>query len=325
MRSLLGVLSVLALASCTTDAAPESDAMAAKVVRLEVPLGTNGAIDVLFVIDNSAAMAGLQETLASSYRTLIDTIVTTSYGEAPDLHVAVITTDSAALREQRYLSDIPQFGWQRLRNYSGTLPDNFVQLASVGAAGGPARPLDVLRASLTSPTSAGFLREHAALAIVVVTSGDDQSTASVAEVAASVRQLKADPARIFVGAALACAPDASPRLRAFLEQFPGRAADVAICAADLRPIVAPIADQLKVTLGAPCITTPLAEPRACSAVLVDPASAQQLALPACSDAVTTHCYAVREDAAACPTPPYLMVKTSRTLFPATMILECVAP
>ena len=63
-------------------------------------------------------------------------------------------------------------------------------------------------------------------------------------------------------------PDVTDTQVTVIALFPGRAADVAICAADLRPIVAPIADQLKVTLGAPCITTPLAEPRACSAVLV---------------------------------------------------------
>jgi hypothetical protein len=171
----------------------------------------NSNLDVLFVIDNSPAIAPLRGRLLESYRRFMGVLETFS-GGLPDLHIGVVTTDVGTrgaydtapgpsigtgdgsctsdgdrgeLRRVpaiagNFLSDIGRADGSRERNYTGSLADAFAQLADVGAAGCTyVRPLEAARRALGgNPANEGFHRAGAHLAVVVITNDDDCSFGS---------------------------------------------------------------------------------------------------------------------------------------------------
>ncbi|MGN6110285.1 MAG: hypothetical protein ACTHU0_34600, partial [Kofleriaceae bacterium] len=106
------------------------------------------------------------------------------------------------------------------RNFEGELHERLSELADVGSAGCRVRrPLEAMRRALRDPGHAGFLREHAYLAVVFVTNGDDcsydraaalgtavpdearcasrpEALIEVGEYVAALQELKDDPRRI---------------------------------------------------------------------------------------------------------------------------------
>jgi hypothetical protein len=169
----------------------------------------NRELDLLFVIDDSPSMLGKQRLLAQSFPRMIEVLERVD-GGLPDLHLGVITSDMGTLGSgsptpalpvgqlgnggcagsgddgvlqvgtaalsQRFLSDVAGEGGARVRNYSGELRDVFSQMAQVGQGGcGFEQHLASLRRALVQPANAGFLREDANLAIVVIADEDDCS------------------------------------------------------------------------------------------------------------------------------------------------------
>jgi hypothetical protein len=158
-------------------------------------------VDLLFVIDNSPAMAAHQANLLTNYRTFIGALG--RLGFLPDLHIGVITSDlgtrgasdshsgassgacigdgdGGVLRHASsvngaFISDHERYDGSRVRNYTGELADAFTELANVGANGCPfSQPLEAVRTALDhNPANAGFLRDEANLAIVFITAQDD--------------------------------------------------------------------------------------------------------------------------------------------------------
>jgi len=307
-----------AAAGCTEPAAWDGPAITAGVERIEVPLITARNVDLLFVIDDSPAMAPQRAKLLESYRRFI-AVLETIPGGLYDIHIGVVTADvgtrgtwdssgpaigtgpgsctsegeggelrRASSVDGNFLSDVSRPDGTRERNYAGSLADAFAQLADVGAAGCTyPRPLEAMRRALANPANAGFRREGAALAVMLITNDDDCSFGSwsltggtldrsrcaanaglLVPTEAYLAALKSSAGvagRVFMLGAFeppgapACA-DArpAPRLAAFLDGFPDRSAATSICGSDLE---APLALLRPLTpflsLGLPCFSGPL--------------------------------------------------------------------
>ena len=168
----------------------------------------NPNLDILFVIDNSGSMAEQQASLAASFPQMIDLLEQLD-GGLPNLHIGVVTSDLGtssvngapapgigtigiggcggagddgalhgvpALTSGTFISDVALADGTRQRNYSGALRDVFAEMAQVGAGGcGFEQHLSAMRRALTNPTNAGFLREDANLAVVIIADEDDCS------------------------------------------------------------------------------------------------------------------------------------------------------
>lgn len=166
-------------------------------------------IDLLFVIDSSAAMAGEQQQLAADAGELFDALAALPTG-MPDLHVGVVSTDvglgdaAAGLPGSQcrargddgalhgaatcgiaggFLSDAPDPDGGRRRNYQGSLSGAFACLADVGTGGcNYSQPLAALERAVAldaaRPREQRFLRDDALLVVVLLTDDDDCSVAS---------------------------------------------------------------------------------------------------------------------------------------------------
>jgi hypothetical protein len=163
--------------------------------------GACGKMDILFVIDNSGSMKEEQDNLAENFPKFIETINDFKSGDGKNLdyRIAVTTTsrdvtvgnpggglfggggeqvtgDNGAFRHPRTCK--MQRGW--LERSDANLENTFSCVAKVGIDGsGLEMPLDVMKLALSDRvkdgTNAGFLRDDALLAIVMLTDENDCS------------------------------------------------------------------------------------------------------------------------------------------------------
>lgn len=216
---------IAAAAGCAEPVRPIEPQVTSRAVYFEVPVRVPVRLDLLFVIDNSPAMAEHQANLSANLANFIN-VLSTIEGGLPSVHIGVITTDvgtegrdgspgptvagcagdgdGGRLREVsavagRFLIDHVRGDGTRARNYQGTLGEAFTELATVGAEGcAYTRPLEAMRRALDgNPATAGFLRDHAFLAVIFVTARDDCSFTSGGFVPATVASEPDDAVRCF--------------------------------------------------------------------------------------------------------------------------------
>lgn len=154
-------------------------------------------IDVLFVIDDSCSMENDQRQLAANMRSFFNTF---QAGQV-DFHVGVVTTDMYA--EDRGGRLVAPFLTQNTPNVTQL----FQSMVMVGTGGsGDERGLSAQYAALHPPlsttTNAGFVRDEADFALVILTDEEDHSGPSVSFFANGLKRLKPDGAAITVGAIL---------------------------------------------------------------------------------------------------------------------------
>jgi hypothetical protein len=168
-------------------------------------------------------MAPYEAQVQQTLQLVVSTAETRLRGPRANLHVGVLTGDMSLggamqridLVDGPYMIDrfTPSVD---LRNYHSEFADTMLALTSVGTAGADrVQPLEALRTALDhSVQNAGFLRDDASLAIVVLAAEDDASPGDPADYRAFVQSLKteADDAMIAVAA-----PDGSTRLTAFAD------------------------------------------------------------------------------------------------------------
>lgn len=216
--SPLVVLAAALIASCDPVTPPAEEIFDASVIpdapriNPDAPSATveaNG-IDILFVIDNSGSMREEQASLAANFNRFVN-ILEQIDGGLPDIHIGVISADIGAgpygiqgcngsgdngilqnapvggaceTPTDPYISDFrSEDGSSRVTNYTGTLADTFACIAELGTTGcGFEQPLEAMRRALNGSNSqnAGFLRDDAALAVVIITDEDDCSVENVA-------------------------------------------------------------------------------------------------------------------------------------------------
>ena len=334
MRLISAVPTVVALAlgACVADSPPAGEPVTSVVDHREIPVTMNTKIDLLFVIDDSPAMAAAQTKLVGDYRRMIDVLGQSTLGELPDVHIGVVTADLAdqgTLRHAAFLSDAPRFAWRRERNYAGLLGDAFVDLAAVGVGGSThTAPLEAMQRALDPAVNPGFVRDGAYLEVVFLTAGDDQGTAGVADVARALKLRKPDPSAIVVAGAFgACTSNGitatdAPRLASFLDQFPDRNARATLCDGDLGTVLL-VGQLLKIDLGIACFDH-LAAPHECVAYLVDPTSDEQALLPECGSPTAGRCWSLHAQDSACVGGDGLYFRPVAFPFPAVAMVDCVA-
>lgn len=210
MRSARAALVLLALAALPTCAqAPAVVGSTEYEVMLDIAPPGPAEIDLLFVIDSSAAMADEQRAIVAGAGQLFDALAALPTG-LPDLHVGVISTDvglgvaaadlpgsqcRAAGDDGRlhgaatcgvaagFLTDAPDPDGDRRRNYAGSLTDAFACLADVGTRGCTySQPLTALDRAIAldraRPREQRFLRDEALLVVVIASDDDDCSVVS---------------------------------------------------------------------------------------------------------------------------------------------------
>jgi hypothetical protein len=207
MRAALAspLAALAALAACNTSTIVVGQLQEVAALRA-IP---NRKLDLLFVIDDSNGMQGLQLSLGQSLPRMLD-VLSRLDGGLPDLHVGVVTSDMGTLASgsptpapaigmlgqggcagagqdgalqarspalaERFLSDVAAPDGSRVRNYTGALPDVLADLVIMGAGGcGFEQPLAATRRALANPLNAGFLRADGNLAVVLVSDEDDCS------------------------------------------------------------------------------------------------------------------------------------------------------
>jgi MYXO-CTERM domain-containing protein len=166
-------------------------------------------IDVLFVIDDSATMQTKQSAFLAGFYHWLTSVDALPWGR-PDLHLGVVSTDlgigpysfdtctgvgkdgllqataqidGCTPPTDRWISDEVGASGQRVTNYTAPLPQTFNCIALLGLGGcGFEQPLAAMRRALdgTHAENAGFLRDDALLAVVVLTDEDDCSASDTA-------------------------------------------------------------------------------------------------------------------------------------------------
>ena len=329
------VLGVMAFAACGDNTDPTL-AGTSRVFRREFPTDTNQSFDVLFVIDDSPAMAPFATKLSANAREMIG-ILTPMFG--PDLHVGVVTTDPADAGRLRsttsiagsFLTTSIQFDFSVQTNATGAPDDAFVALADVGATGSSGiQPLAMAQAALAPAANPGFRRDDAHLGIVFITAGDDSSPGTVADYAQAFKQVVSDPSDLVVSIASGpcstsslSAPDA-PRLTSFAAQFPNRAVQVGVCDDSLADLVKIEFQLIKTAIGDQCIDAPLVMPPECSFWLERAATSEQRIIEPCPSSAIP-CWSIVSEPQ-CAAEPHLssdLVPGIRTEAGVTEKIECI--
>jgi hypothetical protein len=197
------------VAGCGDNGPARPDAGVPREQVALVPIAPRDALDLLFVIDDSASVLHLHDSLRRALPALLGEL-----GRAralPSLHVGVVTSDlgtlgaddtapgpgigsgpgscsgtgkdaalqpsSSMLVAGTFVSDLAAPDGTRTTNYSGALSDAIASLTYVGSSGcGFEQPLEAARRALDShPANAGFLRPTATLAVVLLQDEDDCS------------------------------------------------------------------------------------------------------------------------------------------------------
>ena len=235
----------------------------------------NYQYDILFVIDDTSAIAPYRAALANGFAEMASALQ--GIGGPPSLHVGFVPasacTDAAAPRAAECGLPSPN---QYLRsetctqvtNFTGTFDSAFSCLADFGSSScAPAQPFAAVERTLgpPSPGWAGFLRPNAYLAIVVLTASDDASGPAgvpdpVSQTIDLVRGLKSDPASQIMVSVIGpadCTPAADPaaippRLLAFVESFGGNGLYYPICGGHYAAALNTVAQKLAVFISPPC-------------------------------------------------------------------------
>jgi len=202
----------LALVACTETPEPSGITATSHVATYDTPGGYAPQLDLLIVIDDTTAMAPYAERVA-----MLPDLIETALRPEYDLRVAV-TTNGGALRAPAgspdpFLATRLGFDLARASSFDRSLADALRPLTSVGAASaGGSQPLAAVRAALDG-NPGGFLREDAALGIVIVTASDDASPDAVSDYATWIEERKASAYDVMVSVIHV---NDSPRLDSFL-------------------------------------------------------------------------------------------------------------
>lgn len=200
MKIIYLALFALAATSCTRT--PDVAVGGAFVTVADVPPAPIEDLDILFVIDDSGSMMPHQQALIASARESLFAQLEAQMGGLPNLHIAVVSSNMGAgpyniagCRSEdgafhaephgpctppdgSFLRDVSDGQGGRQTNYTGTLADAFACIAPLGISGcGFEQHLASMRRALdgTHPAHAGFLREDAALLVVLLADEDDCS------------------------------------------------------------------------------------------------------------------------------------------------------
>ena len=200
--TLFSALAGTLLTACPDRSLSEVEPIPENVEKKTIPVKLNRNIDLLFMVDNSGSMIEEQASLTTNFPAFIN-VLNTIEGGLPDVHIGVISSNvgtggvniggcSTATRPQgddgnlltnncagltaAYIEDIKRADGSRMQNYSGDLATLFGCMARLGTTGcGFEQPLESIYRALQPGKNAGFLRDNAILAVVIISDEDDCS------------------------------------------------------------------------------------------------------------------------------------------------------
>lgn len=174
----ISVLCCALIVGCSKN--PSFSLLSASQTFQQQTASVNNKIDILWVVDNSGSMDPLQANLVQNFNAFISRFSTLGF----DYKMAVTTTD-AYLADSKFNNN-PSLAMFRdgvgnvLSGYyyiTPTIPNivpNFVTNATQGSRGsGDERAFSSLFTSLHSPLNAGFHREGAFFAVIILSDEDD--------------------------------------------------------------------------------------------------------------------------------------------------------
>lgn len=210
LTSLLGI-GLASMTGCPDRSISEVSPEQGRVEYKDIPVHVNRDIDILFVIDDSPSMLDKQTNLKKNFPNFIN-VLNTIEGGLPNIHLGVVTSDlgtsaadntmapaipgsvggcsnngkagalqtyGTALVSGKFISDVASAagGGARTTNYTGTLADAFSAIASAGAAGcGFEQHIEAAKRALNNnAANAGFIRDSAYLAVIIIADEDDCS------------------------------------------------------------------------------------------------------------------------------------------------------
>jgi hypothetical protein len=199
---------LLALCGCPDRTVSAVTPEQGKVETKEIPAQPRQDVDILFVIDDSLSMKEEQDSLKANFERFIG-VLESLEGGLPNVQIGVITpnlgtvaidgtkgapigtcTNTGGERGElrtfgtggpRFLRDVANPSGGRTTNYGAlTLAQAFSQLASVGSNGcGIEQHLEAMKKALdNNPVNAGFVRDNAYLAVILIADEDDCSLQS---------------------------------------------------------------------------------------------------------------------------------------------------
>jgi hypothetical protein len=207
LRLLAALTTVPTLWACTSYKLAPPGGSPVSVQNRRFPVGLNRQLDLLFMVDDSKSMSGLQRKMAERLPDFMN-VLQALPGGLPDLHVAVVSSSlgTGAFRDVigNCQSSSPGDDDGRFQhaasctalkagetfikaepgnhNYTGEIADVFACIAKLGDGGcgieqqfqSTRRALDKAR-DPNDPDNAGFLRDDAILGIIMLTNEDDCS------------------------------------------------------------------------------------------------------------------------------------------------------
>ena len=212
--SCLGLAVASLLTGCPDRSISEVNPEQGRVEYKDIPVTVNRDIDILFLIDDSPSMADKQRNLAANFPQFIN-VLNTIQGGLPNVHIGIATSDMGSLATGGQGPNVGTAGTQggcvgtgkagklqvkggasvngvfisdtldgttqqRVTNYQGALATTFATMATgVGVNGcGFEQHLEGIKAALdNNATNAGFIRDKAFLAIIIIADEDDCSLA----------------------------------------------------------------------------------------------------------------------------------------------------
>ncbi len=191
------------LAGCPDRSVAKLEPVQTGEIDKDIPLEAD--IDILFVIDNSGSTQDKQNLFATNFPLFVQALDMFPGGR-PNLHIGVVSSSvdvgadvgvaachpassengklqntphgCTAAPTGNFLIDVQNTGGGRSTNYSGTLDQAFSCIAALGDQGcGFEAPLEAMKRALdgSHPENAGFIRNGAFLAVVILTDEDDCS------------------------------------------------------------------------------------------------------------------------------------------------------
>jgi hypothetical protein len=269
------------------------------VETYELPAITPPQLDLLFVIDETIAMASHQTPLAAVPGQLQQRLEG-QFAAIANFHIGAITTQDGTLRRSPALAE-PFIVHDNTfsgptNNYQGSLAGALAPLfPSTANSTESSLPLASTRVALeNNAANAGFSRSDAFLVVVTITGTDDMSPAPATDYASFLKGTKSDPARVLVSGVFELG---AARLSAFHAQFPNRSDTQSIDDSDYGGSLDMIAQLYKTSLGYACNQEPAdLDPDVpgpqydCSFVAID--NGVEKLLPQCVETITQPCWQI---------------------------------
>jgi hypothetical protein len=227
-------------------------------------------VDLLFVVDDTAAMAAHRDALAAGFTAMAQRL---RGPVAPtSIHAGFIRAGSCDTSARAHTAcGFPGTGTYFLRsewchtreNFPGDYAETFACLGDLGAANcAPSRPLAAAGRFLTEPEQPGWdglVRPDATLAIVIVTAQDDASLEPAREIAAAIKARKPDPSQVAVsvigpGGDCAGGEAPGPRLLEFVQQFGANGIYLPLCSGQFPAALDRVEQLISVQISPWCVT-----------------------------------------------------------------------